>query len=184
VLAGLLFAAEQINIILHRSQLFVCGAESNHWLLIKLSVPTRTTHLDNADVAELLAREAETKKPPTSKALRRAARLAHLWPAEAIDLIRQGQPLTELAGVGPYIADVIQRRVHDPPAIPKPTTRLMRAAVQLHEGKEGHCFLWKEICRPQSAEAVTGELFPRYDCRRERSDTIVNGFHSKSGTKG
>jgi histidinol phosphatase-like PHP family hydrolase len=83
-------------------------------------VATETTLLHNHHIAELLAREAETKKPPASKALRRAARSAHLWPEEAVALIEADRPLTELASVGPYIADLIQRWIHDPPPIPKP----------------------------------------------------------------
>jgi histidinol phosphatase-like PHP family hydrolase len=84
-----------------------------------IGVATGSSLLGNDQIAELLAREAETKKPPTSKALRRASRLAHLWPEEAVELIQDDRPLTEFAGVGPYISDRIQRWIHDPPPVPK-----------------------------------------------------------------
>lgn len=38
--------------------------------------------LTNADLAELLAREAEKASPPLSRAFRRASRHAFLWPEE------------------------------------------------------------------------------------------------------
>jgi hypothetical protein len=82
------------------------GEEEKHWL-------------ENGDLAELLAREAERRHPPASKALRRAARIAHLWPEEAADLIREGRALLELPAVGPFIADLIRRWIEDPPEIPK-----------------------------------------------------------------
>ena len=76
--------------------------------MVAQSIPLR-----NDQIAELLAREAETKKPPASKALRRAARLAHLWPEEAVELVRDDRPLTEFAGVGPYIGDLIERWIQE-----------------------------------------------------------------------
>jgi histidinol phosphatase-like PHP family hydrolase len=74
--------------------------------------------LKNRDLAELLAVEAETKEFPAKRALRRAARLAHLWTEEAADLVRRDVPLTELAGVGPYIQRVMRGWIEDPPAMP------------------------------------------------------------------
>ena len=76
--------------------------------------------LDNHAIAELLALEAETKKPPTSKAMRRASRLAHLWPEEAADLAGERRSLTELQGVGPFIEQVVLRWLDNPPKVPKP----------------------------------------------------------------
>src|SRR5947209_633796 len=76
--------------------------------------------LDNKAVAELLALEAEAKTPPTSKAMRRASRLAHLWPEEAADLAGEKRSLTELQGVGPFIEEVVLRWLDKPPKVPKP----------------------------------------------------------------
>ena len=53
----------------------------------------RTTELlDNAAVAELLAREAEQSSGQIRQAFRRAARKAFLWEREAYDLLTRGTP--------------------------------------------------------------------------------------------
>ena len=74
-----------------------------------------TELLTNASLAELLAREADKVKPPLTKAFRRAARRAFLWPEEAADLVRSGRSLTELQGIGPYLEKVIKNWIADPP---------------------------------------------------------------------
>jgi len=76
--------------------------------------------LINSGVAELLAVEAETAKQPLQKAFRRASRKAFLWPEEAAELIQQGRSLEELAGVGPYLYEIIRRWIEDTPAVPQP----------------------------------------------------------------
>src|SRR5690242_17380926 len=63
--------------------------------------------LTNAEIAEMLAREAEHAKQPLQRALRRAARRALLWPDEAADLSRKGENLTQLSGIGPYLNRLI-----------------------------------------------------------------------------
>src|SRR5207245_4124043 len=75
--------------------------------------------LTNSDLAELLAREAETAQMPAQKALRRASRRALFWSEEAADLLQQGRELTELTAVGPYLKKIIERWIEDPPAIPE-----------------------------------------------------------------
>lgn len=80
-----------------------------------------TKRLDNHDIAELLALEAETKKPPASKALRRAARMAHLWPEEASEVFAAGRSLEDLRAVGPYLAIVIRDWMRKPPMVPAPS---------------------------------------------------------------
>jgi histidinol phosphatase-like PHP family hydrolase len=60
--------------------------------------------LDNRSVAEQLAREAERVEGHLARALRRASRLALLWPQEASSLLARGETLTELPGIGPYLA--------------------------------------------------------------------------------
>jgi hypothetical protein len=63
-----------------------------------------TDLLDNAAIAELLAREAEQASGQVRQAFRRAARKAFLWEHETYDLLAAGKPLTELEGIGPFLA--------------------------------------------------------------------------------
>ena len=65
--------------------------------------------LDNSNIAELLAIEAEGARHPPQKALRRASRRVFLWPEEASQIVRKKVSLTELPGVGPYIERLILR---------------------------------------------------------------------------
>src|SRR5438552_11406380 len=71
--------------------------------------------IENAQIADLLAREAGSAKPPLNRALRRAARAAFLWPEEAFNIVSAGRSLTELPGIGPYLEKVILRWLNDPP---------------------------------------------------------------------
>jgi histidinol phosphatase-like PHP family hydrolase len=52
--------------------------------------------------------------------LRRASRLALAWPTEAVELLHAGRPLTELPGVGPWIAGRIAALAETPPEAPIP----------------------------------------------------------------
>lgn len=70
----------------------------------------------NADLAELLAREAENSSGILTRAFRRAARSAFLWPEQASELVAQKRALTQLHGVGPFIAKQLQRWIDKPPA--------------------------------------------------------------------
>ena len=63
--------------------------------------------VSNADLAELLARKAEASSGILVRAFRRAARSAFLWPERAGDVHAAGRPLTELHGIGPFIAKQI-----------------------------------------------------------------------------
>jgi hypothetical protein len=58
----------------------------------------------NAEIAELLSREASEASHVLQCAYRRAARSAFLWEVEARDLVAQKRPLTELAHIGPFLA--------------------------------------------------------------------------------
>jgi len=71
--------------------------------------------LSNSDLAELLAREAERESGILSRAYRRAARSAFLWPEQVVDLIEQRRPLTELRSIGPFMTKRIQRWIDNPP---------------------------------------------------------------------
>src|SRR5438874_491770 len=69
----------------------------------------------NADLAELLARKAETSSGILVRAFRRAARSAFLWPELASDLVAAGRPLTELHSVGPFITKQLRAWIEKPP---------------------------------------------------------------------
>ena len=58
----------------------------------------------NAEIAELLSREASEASYVLQRAYRRAARSAFLWEVEARDLVAQKRPLTELPHNGPFLA--------------------------------------------------------------------------------
>ncbi|MDP9098635.1 MAG: hypothetical protein M3N48_06525, partial [Verrucomicrobiota bacterium] len=60
--------------------------------------------MDNASIAELLVREAETAEGHRERAFRRAAHAAFMWPVEANELLASGRPLEELPGIGPSLA--------------------------------------------------------------------------------
>src|SRR5437763_10626290 len=76
---------------------------------------TATPKPSNADLAELLARKAETSSGILIRAFRRAARSAFLWPELASDLVAANRPLTELHGVGPFIAKQVRAWIEKPP---------------------------------------------------------------------
>jgi histidinol phosphatase-like PHP family hydrolase len=69
----------------------------------------------NADLAELLALESREAEGVLQRALKRAARAAFLWPEEASALHGDGRRLTELHGVGPRIAAMLQTWIENPP---------------------------------------------------------------------
>jgi putative hydrolase len=71
--------------------------------------------LTNADLADLLADEAEEQSGTLARAYRRAARSAFLWPETAADLIQKGESLLELHGVGPFIARRLIEWIEKPP---------------------------------------------------------------------
>lgn len=78
--------------------------------------------LSNAEVAELLALEAEKAEGQLRLAFKRAARLSFIWPEEVVELLGRGETLTSLPGVGPFIEKRIRnwleagRQASTPPA--------------------------------------------------------------------
>ena len=70
--------------------------------------------LSNTNIAELLAQTAEGETRILSRAFRRAARSAFLWPEEVSDLVAQNRSLTELRGVGPFIEKQIRQWIEEP----------------------------------------------------------------------
>src|SRR3954470_8623520 len=73
------------------------------------------TGLTNAEIAELLAREAEANEGIRQRAFKRAARNAFLWPEQARDLLAEGRSLIELKGIGPFIATQLRAWLEKPP---------------------------------------------------------------------
>ena len=73
--------------------------------------------LTNKDISELLARRAEETDEHRSRAYRRAARAALMWPEEAADLVAQDRSLTELHQVGDRLAGRIKGWIEDPPEL-------------------------------------------------------------------
>ncbi|MBA3272949.1 MAG: hypothetical protein H0T11_03630, partial [Chthoniobacterales bacterium] len=72
--------------------------------------------VSNADLAELLAEQAQSAEGVRQQALKRAARSAFLWPDEAADLLQAGRSLTELHSVGPFVAEQLRSRIENPAA--------------------------------------------------------------------
>jgi histidinol phosphatase-like PHP family hydrolase len=71
--------------------------------------------LSNTQLAELLAQKAECETGILSRAYRRAARNAFLWPSEVSDLVAENRSLTELRGIGTFIEKQIRRWSDKPP---------------------------------------------------------------------
>src|SRR5579862_8308139 len=76
--------------------------------------------VSNAQLAEFLARRAEDAHPPLTRAFRRAARRAFLWPDEALSLQQHGRSLTELQGIGPYLEKQIGTWLKESASPPSP----------------------------------------------------------------
>src|SRR5439155_5192624 len=74
----------------------------------------------NAEIAELLSREASEASYVLQRAYRRAARSAFLWEVEARDLVAQKRPLTELAHVGPFLQNQIRQWIRQKRHPPRP----------------------------------------------------------------
>ena len=71
--------------------------------------------LTNADLADLLASEAEHQTGTLARAYRRAARSAFLWPESVLVMLNRGDSLLGLHGVGPFIGKKLTEWVNKPP---------------------------------------------------------------------
>ena len=93
----------------------------------------------NAEIAELLSREASEASYVLQRAYRRGARSAFLWEVEARDLVAQKRPLTELAHIGPFlqkqIRQWIRRNQHPsrPPPLRKEFLTLTESRLRLSQ---------------------------------------------------
>ncbi len=92
--------------------------------------------LSNTDLAELLARQAECESGILSRAFRRAARSAFLWPQEVAELIAQKRPLTELRAIGPFFDRQIRRWLDKPPRANNRPPAIRQDFVSLAEARQ------------------------------------------------
>jgi histidinol phosphatase-like PHP family hydrolase len=91
--------------------------------------------LSNTDVAELLARQAERDSGILSRAFRRAARSAFLWPEEVAQVAAQNRSLTELRSIGPFIEKQIRGWLDKPPQSSKRIPEIRRDFISLAEAR-------------------------------------------------
>ena len=91
--------------------------------------------LSNTNIAELLAQQAERETGILSRAFRRAARSAFLWPEEAWDLVAQNRSLTELRSVGPFISKQIRNWIDKPPRRAKTMPPVRRDFISLADAR-------------------------------------------------
>jgi putative hydrolase len=82
--------------------------------------PPSQPALDNGALAELLLRAAQEEEGHRRRALERAASSARVWPEEASGLADLGRSLTELRGVGPWVASRLEAWLEAPPPRPEP----------------------------------------------------------------
>ncbi len=92
--------------------------------------------LSNTDMAELLAQQAERETGILSRAFRRAARSAFLWPENVVDLVAQNRPLTELRGIGPFIEKQIRHWLDKPPHPSERAPAIRRDFISLAEARQ------------------------------------------------
>src|SRR5438046_8535674 len=91
--------------------------------------------LTNAQIAELLARAAESAERGTNRerALGRASRAAFFWSIEASDLVERDRPLTELRSVGPWLEGIILGWLLDPDLEPPEPPALRQGFLTMSE---------------------------------------------------
>jgi len=92
--------------------------------------------LSNTDIAELLARKAESQSGILSRAFRRAARSAFLWPEEVTEVVAQNRSLTELRAIGPFIERQIRRWLDKPPRQSNRPPAIRRDFISLAEARK------------------------------------------------
>ncbi len=92
--------------------------------------------LSNTDIAELLARKAESESGILSRAFRRAARSAFLWPEEVAELAAHNRSLTELRAIGPFIEKQIKQWLDKPPHSKQPVPAIRQDFISLAEARQ------------------------------------------------
>jgi choline dehydrogenase-like flavoprotein len=94
--------------------------------------------LENGAIAELLAREAEQASGHLRQAFRRAARKAFLWEDEVHNLVAAKTPLTELDGIGPFLADRLMEWFEKPPPVSPLILGRFREPVRMYKAPPAH----------------------------------------------
>jgi histidinol phosphatase-like PHP family hydrolase len=92
--------------------------------------------LSNTGIAELLSRQAERESGTLSRAFRRAARSAFLWPEEVADVLAQNRSLTELRAIGPFIERQIRHWIDKPPRSTHRAPPTRRDFISLAKARE------------------------------------------------
>ena len=108
--------------------------------------------LSNTDIAELLAQQAERETGILSRAYRRAARNAFLWPEEVSHLVAQNRPLTELRGIGPFIEKQIRNWFDEALRRTKSGPAIRRGFISMAEARR------LLAARPSWPEKLRGDL--------------------------
>ena len=108
--------------------------------------------LSNTDVAELLARQAESESGILSRAFRRAARSAFLWPEEVAQVAAQNRSLTDLRSIGPFIEKKIRGWLDKPPQSRKRIPETRRDFISLAEARR------LLLMRPAWSKKLRGDL--------------------------
>jgi histidinol phosphatase-like PHP family hydrolase len=91
--------------------------------------------LSNIAIAELLAQQADRETGILSRAFRRAARSAFVWPEEVSDLVAKDRPLTELRSIGPFIGKQIRSWIDKPPRRAKTVPAVRRDFLSMAEAR-------------------------------------------------
>jgi histidinol phosphatase-like PHP family hydrolase len=122
--------------------------------------------LSNTDIAELLAQQAERETGTLSRAYRRAARSAFLWPVEVSDLVAQNRSLTELRGIGPFIEKQIRNWFDEALRRAKSVPALRQDFISMAEARR------LLAARPSWPEKLRGDL-QMHSHWSDGSDTIA-----------
>jgi len=143
--------------------------------------------LSNTDIAELLAQQAETETGILSRAFRRAARNAFLWPEEVSDLLAQTRSLPELRGVGPFIEKQVRQWIEKPhqaktvPAIRRDFLSLAEARILLAARRDWPTKLRSDLQMHTRWSDGSGTVAEMADAAVNRSyDYIAITDHSKT----
>jgi histidinol phosphatase-like PHP family hydrolase len=143
--------------------------------------------LSNTDIAELLAQQAECETGILSRAYRRAARSAFLWPEEASELVTQNRSLTELRSIGPFIEKQIRQWFDEPLRRSKSVPALRQGFISMTEARRllARRPSWPEKLRGDLQmhsrwSDGSGTIAEMADAAKERSyDYIAITDHSK-----
>ena len=122
--------------------------------------------LSNTDVAELLARQAERESGILSRAFRRAARSAFLWPEEVAHVAAQNRSLTELRSIGPFIDRQIRSWLDKPPQSNKKIPEIRSDFISLSEARR------LLATRPAWSSRLRGDL-QMHTCWSDGSATVA-----------